>query len=472
MEDKYKIVNLPGQDGEKIPVAEKSLDILQINTLDTCGGAAGVAWNLFRSYHNLGYHSNMAVGYKESGHPEVIQIPMDTGLDGRAKFLLKATKKIPNTFNISVTAGRLLRMIYNPDIFKNYLSGVEDFEYPGTSRILELMDAKPDIIHCHNLHGDYFDLRELPNFCRNFPVILTLHDAWMLSGHCAHSFKCDRWKIGCGNCPNLKIYPAIRRDATASNWLRKRDIYLKSHLYVATPSKWLMDKVKESILAPSIIESKVIPNGVNLDTFKPYDQSAARDELGLNKSSRILLFAANGIRNNIWKDYVTMRLAIAKVAESLNKSDLIFIALGETARPIKIGRAKVIFIPYQKDPIAASRYFQAADIYIHASRAETFGVTITEALACGKPVVATKVGGIPEQITDGITGFLTTQNDANEMAHRIEQLLTNRDLREEMGAKAFQSAKCRFDLKMQTKAYLDWYKEILAKREIDPLTNN
>jgi glycosyltransferase involved in cell wall biosynthesis len=448
----------------------KPLIILQINTLDTHGGAAGVAWNLFRSFHNIGCHSYMAVGYKGSGHPKVMQIPTDDGLGGWSNFWLRASllsRKVPNIFNIQINAERFLRTISNPKIFKNYLNGWEDFEYPGTSRVLELMDAKPDIIHCHNLHGDYFNLRELPNFCKDFPVILTLHDAWMLSGHCAHHFECNRWEIGCGNCPDLTIFPALRRDATAFNWQRKRDIYLKSHFYVAAPSKWLMDQVQRSMLAPSIVESKVIPNGVDLGIFKPYDKLAARDELGLNKKSHIILFAADGIRNNIWKDYVTMRVAIAKVAESLHNSELLFIALGEKSPPIRIGLAKVIFIPYQKDPVVLSRYFQSADVYIHASRAETFGITITEALACAKPVVATKVGGIPEQIDDGITGFLTAPRDPNEMALRIEQLLIDKDLRDEMGAQATQSAVSRFDLKQQVKTYLNWYREILTKRKID-----
>jgi hypothetical protein len=54
--------------------------------------------------------------------------------------------------------------------------------------------------------------------------MLTLHDAWLLSGHCAHSFDCQRWKTGCGECPDLDVYPASPRDATACNWRRKREI--------------------------------------------------------------------------------------------------------------------------------------------------------------------------------------------------------------------------------------------------------
>ena len=182
-----------------------------------------------------------------------------------------------------------------------------------------------------------------------------------------------------------------------------------------------MDKVKQSILAPAILESRVVPNGVDLEVFKPFDKMAARDNLKLPKKAKILLFTANGIRKSIWKDYKTMQSALSKIANSFDGSDLIFIALGEEASPVKIGLAKMFFVPYQRDPLIVSRYYQAADVYIQASNADTFPNTIIEALACGTPIVATKVGGIPEQIENDVTGFLTPPKDANEIALRIEQ---------------------------------------------------
>ena len=445
----------------------ESLQILQINTTDKYGGAAEIAWNLFKAYQELGHHSHLAVGYRRSIDPEVIQIP-NIGSNPWTDFWLKASassKKFSRTSSVAGYLEKLLRMIGDPRLFVEYLNGWEDFEYPGTSHILEIIKTKQNIIHCHNLHGSYFDLREISNLCINTPLVLTLHDAWMLSGHCAHSFGCDLWKQGCGNCPDLNIYPALRQDATAFNWQRKREIYLQSHLYVTTPCQWLMDKVMQSTLAPAIIESRVIPNGVNLKVFKTYDQMAARAELGLPKKAKIILFAADGIRKNIWKDYETMQAAVSKVAKSLNRSDLIFIALGESVRKIKIGQVELRFIPYQKDPLIVSRYYQAADAYIHAARVDTFPNTILEALACGTPVVATSVGGIPEQIEHGKTGFLTLPTDANDMALRIKQLLTDRDMAEEMGGQAAKSARSRFDLVQQAEEYINWYKKILAQRK-------
>ena len=182
----------------------------------------------------------------------------------------------------------------------------------------------------------------------------------------------------------------------------------------------------------------------------------------------MLLFTANGIRNNPWKDYQTMRAAIALVAERLQSRQVLFIALGEDAPPERIGKAEIQFIPYQKDPDIVARYYQAADVYIHAARADTFPNTVLEALACGTPVVATAVGGIPEEVKHDYTGFLVSPGDSKEMAMAIIALLRDDNLWKRFRENAVQDARRRFDLRRQVKNYLEWYREILERWKYEP----
>jgi glycosyltransferase involved in cell wall biosynthesis len=362
---------------------------------------------------------------------------------------------------------------------------MEDFSYPRTRHLLSLPPHRPDIVHCHNLHGSYFDLRSLPWLSHEVPVILHLHDAWLLSGHCAHSFDCERWKIGCGQCPDLSLYPAVERDATAYNWRRKRKIFARSRLYVTTPSEWLMGKVQQSILAPVMQSARVIPNSVDLSIFRPEDRLGARTKLNISRDAKVLLFTANGIRKNVWKDYETMRGSVATIAHRMRAHHLIFIALGEDAPTERIGQAEVRFIPYQKDRSAVARYCQAADIYIHAARAEVWGLAITEALACGTPVVATGVGGIPEQVKGldlpqfslwnaGVnrygkgeaTGILVPCRDGQAMAASIEVLLRDDSLRRQLGENAARDASARFSMNGQTEEFLAWYRAILRDENL------
>ena len=293
------------------------------------GGAENVARNLQREYRARGHRSQMAVGFKITDDPDVFVIPNESERSGWENFWLEASGKLTRNGMRGVRrAARLAGILGQPGRQFNQWMGIEDFHFAGTKRIVELAD-QPDIVHCHNLHGEYFDLHALEWLSARVPVVITMHDAWLLSGHCVHSLGCGRWETGCGKCPDLTLYPAIRRDATAHNWKRKRSIYRSSRLHVATPCRWLMDKVERSILSEGASTMKVIPHGIDLKEFKPVPKSIARAQLGLPLDSDVLLFAANGIRQNIWKDYVTMRAAVEMVSSRMTGRNIVFIALGD-----------------------------------------------------------------------------------------------------------------------------------------------
>jgi len=452
-----------GSMGGSMP--ERPLRILQVNNEDAPGGAAQVAWSLHQAYLQRGQPAWMAVGHKLRADPHIFLVPNDENRDRLARFWFA----VGNGF--SPLAGRVrgfgrlrqwIQMIGQPQRRRDIRRGYEDFNFPGTWKLLELPPQRPGIVHYHNLHGGYFDLQALPWLSRQVPAVVTLHDAWLLSGHCAHSFECERWKTGCGLCPDLTIPPSIRRDETAYNWQRKQAVFAKCRLYVAAPSHWMMQKVDQSMLAPAVVESRVISNGVDLSTFHPSGKQGARDSLDLPQDARVLLFSANEIRQNVWKDYRTMRSAIMQVAENLPGQHVLFLALGEAGPAERIGQAEIRFVPYQNDPSIVALYHQAADIYIHAARAESWGLTITEALACGTPVVATAVGGIPEQVSHGETGLLVPPGQAAPMAETILRLLADETLRTRLGVNAALDAHRRFGMDRQVEAYLEWYRAILA----------
>jgi glycosyltransferase involved in cell wall biosynthesis len=443
-----------------------ALRVLQVSTYDIIGGAERVAWNLFQTYRTRGYASRLAVGTKLGTDPDVLPIPNHRQRERSTKLHAAAPSGPLSPGPRRRSSSRLSALTAAWDVPARALDrfmGIEDFRFPGTRQLLDLTDQRPDVVHCHNLHGGYFDLRALPWLSRQVPVVLTLHDAWLLSGHCAHSFDCERWKTGCGHCPDLTIEPAIRRDATAYNWRRKRKTFSASRLYVATPCRWLMDKVEQSLLAPGIVEARVIPNGVDLSIFRPASKAGARSALGLPHGALVVLFAATSLRRNMWKDYRTVQDGVALAVARMNAPNLLFIALGDDGQAEEHAGAAVRFVPYQTEPTAVACYYQAADVYVHAARADTFPNTVLEALACGTPVVATAVGGIPEQVEDGLNGFLVPPGDAPALAERLIRLLSDHELRARMGIQAVEVARRRFDLSSQADAYLDWYRELVHR---------
>jgi len=438
------------------------LSILQVSTCDIASGAEKVAWNLFKAYPERGHNSWFAVGRKRSDDLGVLIIPNYENRPGWSRLCYRVQERL-ELLNIrgSRRVCGWLALLGEPQRLVNKLRGVEDFCFPGSASLLDLPIGRPDVVHAHNLHGEYFDLRHLPWLSHEVPVVLTLHDAWLLSGHCAHSFECERWRFGCGQCPDLKIYPPVLYDNTAYNWQRKRDILRRSRLYVSTPSKWLMNKVKQSFMQAE--EYRVIPNGVDLTVFNPGDWKAARTRLGLPVDAAVVLFVSNVVKRSMWRDYATMKAAVQGLGGKKDKRKVIFVCLGESRRPDRIGHVEFRFVAYQIDSVVVADYYRAADVYLHATRADTFPNVILEALACGTPVVATSVGGIPEQIAEGVTGFLTPPGDARAMATRIEQLLSDDALRRRFAAAAIESARRHFGLDRQINDYLAWYEELVAR---------
>jgi glycosyltransferase involved in cell wall biosynthesis len=452
--------------------------LLQVSTYDSHGGAARVALDLHRSFVSKGVDARLAVGKKfEIQEDRILEIENEEHRNPVARVLIKKAAELEHSQTRGVwRLSRLLRNVAEPKRSWDILRGIEDFHFPGTEHLLKL-HPKVDLIHCHNLHGDYFDLRQLPALSHQIPVALTLHDAWLLSGHCAHSLGCDRWIHGCGECPDLNLYPKIKKDRTHFNWLRKQDIYRRSRLYVVTPCQWLMDKVQASILAPAILDHRIIPNGVDLTIFRAADKQQSRETIHAPKDRLIALISGSVLRENPVQDLESLLRILAQVETALPGLCLI---LGSNLSEQTSGKWKIRSIPFVQDRKMVAHYYQAADVLLHPSKADTFPMAILEALACGLPVIATSVGGIPEQIRgvsgmsigssssfefNQATGILVPPDDLPAFVKAFERLMQNENLRKQLGQNAAEDASHRFSLERMADAYLTLHTEILEQQQ-------
>jgi glycosyltransferase involved in cell wall biosynthesis len=110
-----------------------------------------------------------------------------------------------------------------------------------------------------------------------------------------------------------------------------------------------------------------------------------------------------------------------------------------------------------EDPLANGVY-SAADVVCQLSRwQEAFGWMNAEAMACSRPVVATRVGGIPEIVEDGVSGYLVRRRQPAEAADRILRLLEDRELRHKMGACGRRAVETRFNLQRNVAKLLELY---------------
>ncbi len=431
--------------------------ILQISTADSGGGAEGTARDLHQYFLEQGQDALLAVGRRYREQAGVLEFPRPpaSSLPGRfLQSLGSVCRRLEPRCRPARALSRILERLAHPPRFREWWRGYEEFYYPGTEALLETLSPRPDIIHCHNLHGYYFNLACLPELSQRIPLVLNLHDAWPLTGHCAQPLDCLRWQTGCGECPHLNTYPSCRRDNTQANWRRKAELYRRSRLYVTAPSQWMLDCARQSML--SAREFRLIPNSIDCRIFQTGDRLQARQRLNLPPREKIVLFVAAG--NSVFKDSETLLRAIIQLGERCPKT--IFLCLGRSLPRRKCAGLDLRCLPFVSSPTRLADYYRAADVFVHTSRADSFGKTITEAMACGTPVVASAVGGIPEQLLEGQTGFLVPPQNPGALAEQIRVILEAPPERNRLMSAAAARRGAGYDLSRQGQALLKWYQEI------------
>lgn len=452
------------------------LNILQITRTVHKGGSAIIAQSLHDYFRSQGLDAKMAVGDSSSNRDHIIEIPNESELSGWVKFWQKRQDRLKSTGQTWKGQWRMTQLVdwvKSPLAYFEKQQGIQRGSQLRTRFLVNGMIQGYDIIQTHTLQGGFFDLACLPQLSRKAVVVMTLHDAWLLSGHCAHSLDCTRWKTGCGHCPDLSIPIQIKKDATHRNWHDKQKTYAKSRLHIVTPSRWLMDKVEQSILVAGMVSSKVIPNGIDLEIFKPGDLLSARRELDLPLDIPLILYTATDVINSPWKNFHLFRSALVSLSERI-KEPLWVICLGQKAQDEWISNIRLHYVPYQRDLSKIKAYYQAADLYLHPAKVDTFPTSILEALACGLPVIATNVGGIPEQVKslyatsksptypgEKATGILVENDDVVALAGAILDLIHNNSLRQQLSRNAAKDAALRFNAQRMGRDYLSFYENLI-----------
>ncbi|HBA86071.1 MAG TPA: glycosyl transferase [Verrucomicrobia bacterium] len=374
------------------------MKILHIADNDVRGGAAKCVASLHRMLKQNGHESTLLLGKSSGLFPDEQAI------------------RLPAFWRLPYHAVNLLGLNY---------AGI-----PGRKAVSEHpCFRQAEVVHYQNIHGGYFNYLWLPRLTAAKPSVWTLHDMWGLTGHCAHSFDCERWRTGCGRCPYPKTYPPIRRDATAWEWRLKQRVYRQSRMIVACPSRWLADKAKESILGG--LPVRHVPNGIDTELYRPQDRTLLRQELGWPQDKVILLFAADTLANP-YKNFSALMTALHVMAPEI-RSKLLLVMMGENdLKDDHIEGMRLIRLGYCSDDAEKARYYAAADIFVYPTKADNQPLVLLEALACGCPVVSMNVGGVSEVVIDGTTGYLAAAGDAEGLRRGMEKTIADRPARLQM----------------------------------------
>lgn len=317
---------------------------------------------------------------------------------------------------------------------------------------------KADLVHFHLLHWPkFFSLFSLPLLTRLRPSVWTIHDCWPLTGHCIQPFHCDRWKTGCGHCPDLKVESPMRRDRTALMWNMKNWIYSLSRMQLIVASTYMMEKVRSSPLL-NRFPVEQIPFGIDLSVFCPGDDSAAKRSLGIDPESLVIAFRHQGsaIKGS---DYVFQALRGLTVGRKLTL--LIF---NEAEIPADIEkRFSVIKMDWIGDENESVNAIRAADIFVMPSRQEAFGMMAIEAMACGKPVITMTGTSLPEVVGGGEIGLVVPQGDERALLQALQALVDDDALRKLRSARALEFARKTYGLDLHVKRVQALYSKVLRR---------
>ena len=288
--------------------------------------------------------------------------------------------------------------------------------------IAKLDEIQPDIVHLHNLHGHGCNLEMLFNYFKekNIRLYWTFHDCWAFTGYCPHfdMAGCDKWQTQCGDCPQKGAY-SFFFDKSDKLLSKKKELFSGLDLTIITPSEWLKGLVQKSFLKE--YEVKVINNGIDLSVFMP-SESDFREKHGLKDEFLILGVAFN------WDERKGIDV-FADLASTLpNDCRIVLVGTDENTR--KLLPANVITIDRTENQTQLAEIYSACDLFLNATREDTFPTVNIESLACGTPVLTFATGGSTE-IIDSTCGMAVEKNDTDAMRNAVLAIKESRPFTEE-----------------------------------------
>ena len=257
-----------------------------------------------------------------------------------------------------------------------------------------------------------------------------VHSHYWLSGRVGGWLK-DLWGV-----PHVVMFHTLGKvkntvgvgeDEPPLRLVTENEVINRCHRIIAATENEKLDLMRYYNAIPETVG--VVPCGVNLELFKPMDKGNVRKQLHLETEKNILLYVG---RIDPLKGIDRLLMASANLKRRLGFK-LIIIGDNDHFQPElqrlkwftrELGIQDLVMFAGRVNQEDLSLYYNAADVVVVPSYHESFGLVGLESLACGTPVVATKVGGLENIIEEGQNGYLVTDDVPHSMADKIELLLT------------------------------------------------
>ena len=409
--------------------------VLIVNTSERTGGAAVAASRLMKALNNNGVKAKMLVRDKESDSLTVVGLPKSPMLHWH--FLWER-----------------LVIFCRLHFSRKHLFEI-DIANTGSdiTKLREFQEA--DVIHLHWINQGMLSLNGICKILRSGkPVVWTMHDIWPATGICHLTLGCHYYVNRCANCKYLPGGGGSN-DLASRIWQKKQQMQVDENIYYVACSRWLESEAKTSaLLKGQKITS--IPNPIDTHIYKKGNKEEARQRLGLPLDKKLILFASQRVTNeNKGMSY------LIEACRQLSDQCEVVILGGHAEEVVEQLPMKAYPLGYVNEEQRIVDVYNAADVFVLPSLSENLPNTIMEAMACGVPCVAFKVGGIPEEIDHLKNGYVAAYRDAEDLAKGIAWVLKEADY-ESLSQQAVHKVMQCYSQQSVSVKYLEVYQQAMA----------
>lgn len=401
--------------------------LLQINVTASRGSTGKIAEAIGREALSRGWKSYMAYG-RYAG-------PSDSGLI-----------RIGGRFN-TLTHYISQRLFDNEGLCSKR----------ATRRLIRRIEQlKPDVVQLHNLHDHYLNYRLLFEYLNSagIRVVWTMHDFWAVTGHCMHfsGAGCSRYASGCRYCPMRKVFPRSLIDRSRRNYDLKKSLFTSSpNLSVVAVSPWVAETLSGSFLKDKPLT--VIGNGIDTRIFRPVDDADVGE---MFRGKFVILGVSAQWRYGKGIEYYR------RLAEMLGNDEVLVLVGRMDSKTAKSLPENVITTGEVTDARRLAALYTRADVLAALSPAETFGLSVAEALACGTPAVVFDNTALPQFITSG-TGYVVEDLSVASAYEAIGKIKKNG--RGSYSQSCIEMARRKFDIDTCAGSYVSLYERIIGMHD-------
>lgn len=364
------------------------MKVVHISTTDY-GGAYKAAARISESMNICGIDSEVLIRTKK--YRETVGIEIFTNL------FQKIYSKAKNLLNL---------LMSRREVISDYI-GTDITEHPLVK------EADVVILHWVNSFVSYGIVEKLQKLDK--PVLWVMHDMWLFTGGCHVDQYCGGYEHQCGNCPLIRS--KRQNDVSRKNFLRKIKMFNQSEIVLVGPSSWILSEASKSKITCNLRMLR-IPNPINTEIYRPISNSKElKSKYGISEGKKIILYGAVNATGDRNKGYYYLLEALKRI----DRNKYTVVIFGNKDRDSIVEEiVDTVFMGYIQDEQTLIELYNLADVFVAPSQQENYPNSVLEASACGTPVVAFRIGGIPDIVSHTESGYLAPYCDIEELAAGIQ----------------------------------------------------